>query len=580
MKKLLQIWVIVTLVIMGLTACVKISETHDEESRISTVDNQVWSVRIDAAYGEGQTKALSLVTGGIQATWIANDKVYVITQFGLDVSHKGELTAESSGTHTTFSGTLEGTFAVDDLLYLYYPAVGSDFRNQKGTLNYISAHCDQAVAQVKVLSVDTDNHILTTESANFENQVSIWKLTFNSGETPVPVRRLDLFSNTSSFREMEGSNVVFLSNKLSVVLDTPSTEVFVAFKLHSWGINDFSFVIYDDEGNYYDGSKTPGKALEAGKYYKSTISVTKHEQIQVSTPEQLVALSETVNAPGSYALNNLPYYNVILTADIDCSGISDFTPIGYGQGSSTPIFNGIFDGNGHKIQNLTINKPDQDGVGLLGQFTGIVRNLTLENCFITGKISTGGIVGYAAGNPSYYPTPVIENCSFSGGTVSGLRNVGGIVGSTSFHHQISQCTFNGTCEGNKTTGNTDSFIGVGGIVGYNGAPRRTSFIDQCTVSGSINSYSSANNKTRAGGIVGIYEQAEDGAVIQGCVNHSNVTGQNGWAGGIIGGAPTNYGLVHNCTNDGPLTGTTTGNIVGWHSKFNSSGEDHFSVVND
>ncbi len=42
----------------------------------------------------------------------------------------------------------------------------------------------------------------------------------------------------------------------------------------------------------------------------------------------------------------------ILTSDIDMTGLN-FSPIG---NNSTP-FSGIFDGNGHTISNLTINRP-------------------------------------------------------------------------------------------------------------------------------------------------------------------------------------------------------------------------------
>lgn len=65
-------------------------------------------------------------------------------------------------------------------------------------------------------------------------------------------------------------------------------------------------------------------------------------------------------------------------------------------------FTGGFDGNGKKIYNLFINRPDQDYVGLFTRFTPAsypdvarmqIRDLILENVDITGRDCVGAIVG-------------------------------------------------------------------------------------------------------------------------------------------------------------------------------------------
>ena len=106
--------------------------------------------------------------------------------------------------------------------------------------------------------------------------------------------------------------------------------------------------------------------------------------MQIGTPVQLNWLSKYVQA--GYEVN------AVLTADIDMDGI-DFEPIG----SVAHRFTGTFDGQGHRISNLKVNRPDTQGVGLFGIVTGsvVVKNFILDStCSITGK-SYGGVIGGA-----------------------------------------------------------------------------------------------------------------------------------------------------------------------------------------
>ena len=64
-------------------------------------------------------------------------------------------------------------------------------------------------------------------------------------------------------------------------------------------------------------------------------------------------------------------------------------------------FTGVFEGNGHKITNLTINKPYKHYLGLFGYIDdGEVSNLGIENVTIDGDHFVGGLVGGNLG--SYY----------------------------------------------------------------------------------------------------------------------------------------------------------------------------------
>ena len=77
--------------------------------------------------------------------------------------------------------------------------------------------------------------------------------------------------------------------------------------------------------------------------------------MQYTTPDAVVANIETCQELQD--LNDISdayLYDIKLSNDIDCDGI-DFMPLGQSSEWSDSYFNGNFDGQGHKIKNLTIN---------------------------------------------------------------------------------------------------------------------------------------------------------------------------------------------------------------------------------
>ena len=117
-----------------------------------------------------------------------------------------------------------------------------------------------------------------------------------------------------------------------------------------------------------------------------------------------------------------------------------------------------FDGNGHTISNMWINRPNTNNVGLFGYITSensSITNLHLINVEISGGNGVGGIIGGAAsGGPC-----TIKNCSVQG-TITGNDNVGGIIGliiqSRDDIADIAECYFKGLIIGNSA---------IGGIIG-------------------------------------------------------------------------------------------------------------------
>jgi len=210
-------------------------------------------------------------------------------------------------------------------------------------------------------------------------------------------------------------------------------------------------------------------------------------------------------------LNNIRNYrtfNFIQTADIDLN----IPPFNQGEGwvrigSGGNEFTGAYDGNNFAIENLYINRPISGQVDGLFATTqnAVLKNISLENVNITGRIVVGGLVGISGFTQ-------FINC-YVDGMITGHNNVGGLAGTycsdSTMNHCLSNCTITGR-----------SFIG--GLVG----DCNQSTIDSCYSVGVINGTNAANY---VGGLVGY--------VHQGSVNNCySAVDLNGWSciGGLIG----------------------------------------------
>ena len=224
--------------------------------------------------------------------------------------------------------------------------------------------------------------------------------------------------------------------------------------------------------------------------------------------------------------------NYVLGQDIDASitaswnGGAGFLPLGYGLPQD---FSGTFDGAGHTIGSLTINRPALSGVGLFGSPGGTIQNLNLTNLNVVG----GGAVGGLAGG-SYNAN--IRNVHITGTVTGSGSGIGGIVGNNRGASIVSS-SFSGSVIGGQT---------VGGLAGSNGGSISDSHAD-ALVSGGY----------AVGGLVG----ANSGGTINKSYSSGNVVG-NIAVGGLVGAMYTNSGpssgTLSNVYALGSVTGTNSG----------------------
>ena len=107
---------------------------------------------------------------------------------------------------------------------------------------------------------------------------------------------------------------------------------------------------------------------------------------QIGTPLQLIYFSATVSNGGQKS-------NAVLTNDIDMAGLP-FEPIAHGT-----RYNGVFNGQGHAITNLTIGSEeeycDYQNTALFSDIeNGTVKNLKVQSTIYTFAKFAGGVSGY------------------------------------------------------------------------------------------------------------------------------------------------------------------------------------------
>ncbi len=300
--------------------------------------------------------------------------------------------------------------------------------------------------------------------------------------------------------------------------------------------------------------------------------------------------------------------NIILGNDIvlpaPAEGGSNWIPLGAITENNAFIYEGVFDGNNHKISGLTLNEvlnldneqPDYNYASGLIRYmgNGSIENLTLENCDIAvvSKVkSSSENFANVAGFVGFNEKGAIKNCKITGrSSISHTTRAinpdpdfmeiytGGFVAYNLDVDQtvlgedagsIQDCAITGTFN-ISTVNNADALGGVaiftGGIVAFNGTSvLRCSNSAECNISNMNNGSFDADNNIlsmNAGGVAGSNYYA--GKIIESSVSGScNISNMNqssspvynleSYAGGITGefvNADPDFAGVINCSVTG------------------------------
>ena len=249
-----------------------------------------------------------------------------------------------------------------------------------------------------------------------------------------------------------------------------------------------------------------------------------------------------------------------LIADIYLTTYANWQPIGgcptYASSRCTDtaaLFNAIFDGNNHTINNLTITNPAGSYANASGLFGAISSDSILRNIHIrSGNISDGGnnvglLVGYARGE-NYNIRPSIINSSAEGAVNASGDNVGGLVGFGALSTIMSSYAAGGAVSGRSN---------VGGLVGLGIV---------ATIMSSYAAGGAVSGDDSVGGLVG------DGRVARITSSYAAggaVSGTDGNVGGLVGRGfdspiTSSYaagGDVSGRSNVGGLVGSEFGSTI-------------------
>ena len=181
------------------------------------------------------------------------------------------------------------------------------------------------------------------------------------------------------------------------------------------------------------------EAFTSGDFYTSADATTAATGAVAASTAYYYKLSSAATSPytGYELMNNLDFEDAngdgtaddksIWAEGASGAGVSGavaegWAPIGYHNSSTDrAYYTATFDGRGHTISNLYINRSGTRYVGLFGVLgtEGNVRNLGIEGGSVTGRNQVGGLVGWNDGT--------ISAC-YATGNASGTDWVGGFVG--------------------------------------------------------------------------------------------------------------------------------------------------------
>lgn len=300
---------------------------------------------------------------------------------------------------------------------------------------------------------------------------------------------------------------------------TVPTEQSVPDSTHD---GEFSFRAFDPEtapanpfdGLSYDGEQEdvadPG-AIPAGETAIFDLVVDPDGELDPDTYSVDVTLVANIGGGGGdgdgestpagtaiYNWNNLhkirndlggDYY---LADDLDEDSGAYNSRVDNPQGNWDPIgkdgshFTGTFDGNGYTIQDLVIDRPNENEVGLFGRSNGTIENVRIEDADVTGDVATAALVGK---NTNDNNTTGTVKQSYATGTVVGDGFTGGLVGNNYPGATVE------TCYATTTVSSDGEF--VGGLVGFNSGILQNSY-----ATGDVSSSADGGDDDGVGGLVG------------------------------------------------------------------------------
>ena len=282
-------------------------------------------------------------------------------------------------------------------------------------------------------------------------------------------------------------------------------------------------------------------------------SGTQTDPYTIANAAQLAAFASAVDGGETYQGKY-----VVLSGDIDLSGIDSWNPIGGEAKDSANIFRGTFDGKGRSISGLKINVETQTE-GNYGLFSmlgnqAVVRNLNVTDANVTvtspaEAIRAGVIAGdteKTAGSGDAGLAARIDGCSATGAvsvTTTGdkLAFGGGIVGRLFNGGVVTNCWTDVNVTVKALNGSKSAY--AGGIAGTTG---NYAVIANCATLGDCTAIAPKNSNFggMAGGIVSMLAGKQYNVYAAGNMTVGNGGSAHKWVG-VLDGQVTVSGMKNN-----------------------------------
>lgn len=485
----------------------------------------------------------NIVTDGLQMNITQNDPNAVIKWGSFDVG--GSATVNFKGPESGYN-TLNYVNAGGSMSQIY----GTINANNNGNIFIVNPAGVQIgnSAQINVGSLYVSNSKLTDDALKAVDANNI-NFDFNAY---MKANGAHTDAALMSLGNINANNVTFEGNGRIVIDSERITNDAnnATFRVNTndagnvvIGYDAYNEVIYNEDGTIkkdkgtYDGKD---KNFTGNVFVNGTNpSEAVKGYMWVEDVEQLQAID--TNLGGNYALRNS--IDATATSSWDDND-NDYINEGFKQiGTANNEFTGKFDGLDYNIFGLTINRADENNVGLFGVVDGAtINNVTLVGGSITGTGSNVGAIVGRANNTTL--TNVVNSAA-----VSGNSYVGGIVG-RAYDSAIKDAINTGTINGSGDN--------VGGLIGnlqnskFIEATDTTKEVEKGLIGNSYNLGDVSGNGHNVGGLVGSASNSTIGDGTNLVYNRMDVTGAYN-VGGIVGNMVGS--TVQNAENSGNVTAT-------------------------
>lgn len=241
-----------------------------------------YTMTIEATKGgdAATTRALALDGKTLNATWQTTDEVAVYN-YTQQATLEGHLSPQSNGASATLTGSLTGSVAVNDIIYLRWPLVNANYTGQDGTLETIAKRYDYTTGEAKVTSVEGTTIGAVDSSlggpVRFTNSQAIVKFTLTDKANDAPIKATQL---TIDAKVNGGSRLIQSMSPPStqtlgpITIDRTSPAdnvVYAALPFSSTASFTFSLTATDGTHNYtYEKADV---TMLNGKYYEVKVKM-------------------------------------------------------------------------------------------------------------------------------------------------------------------------------------------------------------------------------------------------------------------------------------------------------------------